>query len=241
MQKTITKIIILLAVFTLALSVNYLFAAWSGPTQAPPGGNTPAPIHKGAVDQTKDAELSLDALAVFGAGWFQNSIIINSLTATPSTGGEQNLKLDVEGAIGAKYYCDEDGNNCASAPLGGSGGGVDKIIAGSNITVSPSSGVGNVTVSAKSHGDGSNCPSGQAAGGVDANGNAQGCISVPSAVVCTYGSKTYTTGARCPPSLSNSWNQSGYQQALICICQSDGSWNCTQYASIGMSSKICGN
>src|SRR3990167_9333524 len=39
-------------------------------------------------------------------------------TASPSAGGEQNLKLDVEGAVGAKYYCDENGNNCSSAPLG---------------------------------------------------------------------------------------------------------------------------
>src|SRR3989338_4510952 len=40
-------------------------------------------------------------------------------TASPSAGGEQDLKLDVEGAVGAKYYCDENGNNCVSAPFGG--------------------------------------------------------------------------------------------------------------------------
>ena len=32
-------------------------------------------------------------------------------TTTPSS-GEQNLKLDVHGAIGADFYCDKDGNNC---------------------------------------------------------------------------------------------------------------------------------
>ena len=35
-------------------------------------------------------------------------------TAT-STGGEQDLELDVEGDIGAINYCDEDGNNCFQA------------------------------------------------------------------------------------------------------------------------------
>ena len=54
MQKIITKTIILLAVLTLALSVNYIFAAWVGPTQAPPGGNTPTPVHVGTTAQVKD-------------------------------------------------------------------------------------------------------------------------------------------------------------------------------------------
>ena len=45
-------------------------------------------------------------------------------TTDPSTGGEQDLKLDVDGAVGAAYYCDEDGNNCIAA---GSGGGASAI------------------------------------------------------------------------------------------------------------------
>ena len=119
MQKIITKTIILLAVLTLALSVNYIFAAWTGPTEAPPGGNTPTPVHVGTTNQVKDGGLSLDALSVFGRGWFQDSIVVNNpASTTPSTGGEQDLNLDVEGAIGAKYYCDENGNNCMSAPFG---------------------------------------------------------------------------------------------------------------------------
>ncbi len=118
MQKTITKTLILVVVLVVALGVNYLFAAWTGPTQAPTGGNTSTPVHIGSTDQVKDGGLSLDGLSVFGGGYFQGSVGINEVT--PSTGGEQDLKLDVDGAIGAKYYCDADGNNCASAPLGGS-------------------------------------------------------------------------------------------------------------------------
>ena len=115
MQKIITKTVVLLAVLTLALSVNYIFAAWVGPTEAPPGGNTPTPVHVGTTDQVKDGGLSLEGLSVFGGGYFQGSVGINEVTT--STGGEQDLNLDVEGAIGAKYYCDEDGNNCTSAPF----------------------------------------------------------------------------------------------------------------------------
>jgi hypothetical protein len=84
MQKIITKTIILLAVLTLALSVNYIFAAWVGPTEAPPGGNTPTPIHIGTTDQVKDAGLSLDALSVFGGGYFQGSVGVGVVTPTES-------------------------------------------------------------------------------------------------------------------------------------------------------------
>jgi len=39
-------------------------------------------------------------------------------TRAPSS-GQQTLKLDVEGAVGATHYCDEDGNNCMQPPLSG--------------------------------------------------------------------------------------------------------------------------
>ena len=130
MQKTITKFLILTIILTAALSVNYLFAAWVGPTQAPPGGNTSTPVHVGSTDQIKEGGLSLDALSVFGGGYFQGNVGIN--TVTPSSGGEQNLNLDVEGAIGAGYYCDEDGNNCTSAPLGGGTNGWIDVTADTN-------------------------------------------------------------------------------------------------------------
>ena len=122
MQKTITKTLILAFVLTAALGVNYLFAAWTGPTQAPTGGNTSTPVHVGTTDQVKNGGLSLDGLSVFGGGYFQGNIGVNEVA--PATGGEQDLKLDVEGAIGAKYYCDENGNNCvAGKALGGEGVG----------------------------------------------------------------------------------------------------------------------
>ena len=93
MQKHITKFLILTIILTAALSVNYLFAAWVGPTQAPPGGNTSAPIHVGSANQVKDGGLSLDALSVFGGGYFQGNVGVGVVTPTEA--------LDVSGDIKA--------------------------------------------------------------------------------------------------------------------------------------------
>ena len=130
MRKNLTKFLLLVIAFTFALSINYIFAAWTGPIQAPPGGNTPTPVHIGTTNQVKDGGLGLNALSVFGNGYFQNNVGIG--TVNPSAGGEQNLKLDVEGAVGAKYYCDENGNNCSSAPFGGGGGGWVEVTSDTN-------------------------------------------------------------------------------------------------------------
>ncbi|MBT3730221.1 tail fiber domain-containing protein [bacterium] len=80
MQKTITKTLILAVVLTTALGVNYLFAAWTGPTQTPPAGNTSAPVHVGTTDQVKNGGLSLDALSVFGNGYFQGNVGIGTVS-----------------------------------------------------------------------------------------------------------------------------------------------------------------
>lgn len=91
MQKTLTKSLILTAILTTALGASYLFAAWTGPNQAPPGGNTETPIHIGSTNQVKDGGLSLDGLSVFGGGYFQGNVGIG--TVSPGA------KLDVAGKI----------------------------------------------------------------------------------------------------------------------------------------------
>ena len=58
------KISLLVAV--LFLGATYASAAWTPPAQAPTGGNTPAPLNVGNVDQVKNAGLSLDRLLVNG-------------------------------------------------------------------------------------------------------------------------------------------------------------------------------
>ena len=91
MQKTITKVLILGILLTAALGVNYLFAAWTGPTQAPTGGNTSTPVHVGTTDQVKNGGLSVDALSVFGSGYFQGNVGVGVVTPTEA--------LDVDGGV----------------------------------------------------------------------------------------------------------------------------------------------
>ena len=103
MQKTITKTIILLAVLTLALSVNYIFAAWVGPTQAPPGGNTPTPVHVGTTNQVKDGGLSLESLAVFGDGYFQGTVQVGNSGIDPQAGMIRWTGSDLEVYTGTEW------------------------------------------------------------------------------------------------------------------------------------------
>ena len=109
MQKSFTKFLILTIILTAALSVNYLFAAWTGPTQAPPGGNTSTPIHIGSTNQVKDGGLSLDALSVFGGGYFQGDvefvgkIKVGSSGNTPTAGEIRWTGADFQGYMGGDW------------------------------------------------------------------------------------------------------------------------------------------
>jgi len=94
MQKTLTKTLILAVLLVAALGVNYLFAAWTGPTQAPTGGNTSTPVHIGSTDQVKDGGLSLNGLSVFGGGYFQGNVGVGVVTPSEA--------LEVDGVISIK-------------------------------------------------------------------------------------------------------------------------------------------
>ncbi len=57
-------------------------------------------------------------------------------TLRPNT-GEQALRLDVNGAVGAKFYCDESGNHCIPGNALGGGGTVNNftLIGGDSIVI----------------------------------------------------------------------------------------------------------
>lgn len=58
MNQTTTKYVLgIIAVFVALVLVKHVYAAWTGPTQAPPGGNVAAPINVSGVDQTKAGSL----------------------------------------------------------------------------------------------------------------------------------------------------------------------------------------
>jgi len=96
MRKNLTKFLLLTIAFTFALSVNYIFAAWTGPIQAPPGGNTPTPLHIGTTNQVKDGGLSLNSLAVFGNGYFQGSVQVGNSVSSPNAGTIRWTGSDLE-------------------------------------------------------------------------------------------------------------------------------------------------
>jgi hypothetical protein len=108
MKKNITKFLLLVIAFTFALSVNYLFAAWTGPTQAPPGGNTPAPVHVGLITQTKDGGLIVGALRSLLDVYVDGKVGIGTVSPTQ--------KLDVIG--GAKISEGLQVGNTTSANAG---------------------------------------------------------------------------------------------------------------------------
>jgi hypothetical protein len=69
-------------------------------------------------------------------------------TLRPST-GEQRLIADVEGALGAKFYCDENGNHCVPGAILGNAGTSTvaiSVTAGNGIIVNRSGDIFNVSI-----------------------------------------------------------------------------------------------
>jgi hypothetical protein len=101
----------------------------------------------GSVSQSKLGQLlvntggaaSSNGLSVFGTAIFNNGIKI------PTGAGLYKILADVDGSGTAQWVA------TSSLGLGGSGSsdgssGVSKIIAGTNVTISPTTGVGDVTI-----------------------------------------------------------------------------------------------
>src|SRR3989344_2255798 len=149
-KKSLRSLFLIVLGIVFAIGVNIAFAVWTGPSQNPPEGNVAEPFNVSSNTQILQGSKTIQGnqitdILYLGLGTAINGILgVNGIaqffsvpisaifdgnvgigTASPSTGGEQDLKLDVEGAIGAKHYCDENGNNCSSAPLGGGGGWVE--------------------------------------------------------------------------------------------------------------------
>src|SRR3989338_6160557 len=126
---------------------------WSGPTLPPPGGNPPAPINAGIGAQAKQGALSVGTvnppdvnykLDVYG------SISSRGLYNLGNVIFEGDFKLLDNGAGEGKVLTSDAEGKGTWQTLSGGGGvaGVSKILAGSGVTVSPTAGTGEVTVSA---------------------------------------------------------------------------------------------
>ncbi len=89
------------------ISTSYIGSvmAWSDPTGTPPNNNTSAPLNIGNSTQTKDG-----ILKVLGfKSWGPTIIVPNTMDSYSMV---SSLLFGVNGSIGAKQYCDENGNNC---------------------------------------------------------------------------------------------------------------------------------
>jgi hypothetical protein len=113
---------------------------WSAPTANPTGNNTPAPINVGGGnDPYTYSQIKTGLIGL-------NNAIINSLQILTAAGTTTSTKGSVLSAI------DNNGDVgwVATSSLGLSGGssGVSKIVAGTNVTISPTTGTGAVTINA---------------------------------------------------------------------------------------------
>jgi len=103
------------------------------------------------MDTTSLGQVKWGGLIAGGLRSLSNLFVDGKLgvgTLRPST-GEQALKVDVEGAVGAKFFCDENGNNCvAGSDLGGGGNSVNINIDGNGgIIVNRTNNTFNLSVS----------------------------------------------------------------------------------------------
>ena len=76
------------------LGVTYAYAAWVGPTVAPPGDNVDAPINVGTVDQIKSGGIGVDSLAVFGNSSFSGYMKMGSTTVECGSSIEGALRYN---------------------------------------------------------------------------------------------------------------------------------------------------
>ncbi|MCX6713294.1 MAG: hypothetical protein NTY66_03760, partial [Candidatus Vogelbacteria bacterium] len=77
------------------------------------------------LETTSRGQIKWGGLVAGGLRSLTNMFVDGKLgvaTLRPST-GEQVLRVDVEGAVGAKFYCDENGNHCVRGDSLNQGGG----------------------------------------------------------------------------------------------------------------------
>lgn len=115
MNNIIKSIKTVALVLVLAVGIGYV-SAWTTPTSAPPLGNATAPVNISSTGQVKAGSLGVSGL-LRGYG----NAIFNGNVGIGTTANSADLKLDVEGKVGATQYCDANGANCVAS--GGLGGG----------------------------------------------------------------------------------------------------------------------
>jgi hypothetical protein len=102
----------------LALGFVGAAGAWTGNSQTPPAGNTPAPVNVSSVRQSKQGILGVGGLGVFGKAFVSDNTGYSLAS---------RLQFGVNGSVGAAEYCDETGEKCVTIEqiLNITNGGID--------------------------------------------------------------------------------------------------------------------
>jgi len=110
-------------VFGLFLVATPAFAVAIDDSITPQNCDRSNPACAQFVDTTSTGQIKWGGFVAGGLRSLTNLFVDGKLgvgTLRPST-GEQVLKVDVEGAVGARYYCDENGNHCVAGNALGTG------------------------------------------------------------------------------------------------------------------------
>jgi hypothetical protein len=144
MKEFNNSIKIIILAFILVVGASYL-KAWTGPTLPAPSGNVSAPLNVGSSVQTKFGSLILNSalpiqnaigLTVFGTSTLYGLTLANGTQAV-------NRVLVSDASGNARWMAT---STLGIGGVSGGSSGVSKIIAGENIAISPTTGVGNVTI-----------------------------------------------------------------------------------------------
>jgi hypothetical protein len=149
----------LLLAIVLSIGISYAYAAWSPPSNTPPGGNIDAPVNVGGVPQAKAGSLwSNSFIGSAGSGYF---------------GGN----LQVVGNIQVPTLCLN--GDCRSAWPSGSGGTITGVTAGTGLSGGGTTGTVTLNVKTTSQSVYNCIPTGH----VCANGS---CTGISFNTSCTY-------------------------------------------------------
>lgn len=107
--KHLTKHFISIVASLILFAGAPMLYAWTSPSAFPPQENISGPITISTVGQNKEGVLGLGGLAVFG-----KTLLTEISGYALPTVVKPTMLLGVNGAIGAKEYCDENGTNCVT-------------------------------------------------------------------------------------------------------------------------------
>lgn len=165
----------------LVVFANSSDGTWTSAPVGVPNNNVAAPINVGVGAQTKAGDLGVNAFVASLQSFFAQKVTIGT-TISPAT----IQIVDGNQANGKVLQSDANGNAkwVATSTLGISGGstGVTSIIAGTGITISPTTGTGAVTINANNTQVQTRvagvCSAGLAIASINSDGTV-GCSTVP--------------------------------------------------------------